>query len=267
MPVVTLQVLQPANGAIFEGSGAARLQGAVTSSGHPPLFPKWYSSLVAPPSDTSHEAAIPVPGGGNALDFTPAGGLPLGSQTITLSTKDRSGESEAELHAVQHAGMAGGPVAAGNPAPCVVHVLVADLRAPASGATVSKAAGLLAAGAPSQWGVKAPAPSPGSPPPDPPFVANPAYHEINRLRYRWRFAPAGLPAGRAAADLVPSITDLRFVPAGSEGAATPPVPLVRFSGALPSSLGTGSYTLTLRVEHMDNPARGHEVSIPIVMAP
>ena len=99
MAVVNLQIVQPVNGAILEGSGAVSLHGAITSSGHPKLFPKWYSSLVAPPTTASREAAIPVPSGGDALNFAPAGGLPLGSQTIVLAAKDQAGESPAELQA------------------------------------------------------------------------------------------------------------------------------------------------------------------------
>lgn len=259
MPAVSLQIFQPANGATFAGSGATQLRGSIASSGHPVLFPKWYSSLVAPPTESSREAAILVPPGGDPLDFAPAGGLPLGSQIITLAAKDQPGESPAELQAVRHAGMTGGPaVPPGNPSPCVVHVFIADARAPASGATLSKAAAVLAARAPSQWGKKA-ATGPG-------FVVNPAYHAVNRLRYRWRFAPSGPPAGRASAELVPDPAQLAFVPAGSEGPGTPQVPLVRLSGALPAALGTGSYTLTLRVEDTQNPVLGHETSVPIVLA-
>ena len=263
MPVVTLQITQPANGAILEGSGVTPLRGSITSSGHPALFPKWYSSLVAPPTEASRESAIPVPGGANPLDFTPAGGLPLGSQIITLAAKDKPGESPAELQAVLHAGMTGGPAAPANPSPCLVHVFIADARAPvngaplASGATLSKASSVLAARAPSQWGKKAAA-GPG-------FVINPDYHAVNRLRYRWRFAPSGPPAGRAGAELVPTPAQLTFAPANSEGAGAPQVALVRLSGALPAPLGTGNYTLTLRVEHVDTPARGHETSIPVVL--
>jgi hypothetical protein len=181
----------------------------------------------------------------------------LGSQIITLAAKDQPGESSGELQSVKHAGMTGGPVAPGNPSPCLVHVFIADLRTPASGATLSKASSVLAARAPSQWGKQAEA-GPG-------FVINPAYHAVNRLRYRWRFAPSGPPAGRGSAELVPPSAQLTFVPAGSEGPQTPLVPLVRLSEALPAALGTGNYTLTLRVEDTDNPARGHEMSIPVVL--
>ena len=264
MAVVTLQIAQPANGALFEGSGVTPLRGQITSSGHPSLFPKWYSSLVAPPTETSREAAIPVPGGGNPLDFTPAGGMPLGSQIITLAAKDRVGDTPADLQLVAHAGMTGGPVSPSNPSPCVVHVFIADARSPANGAplagavTLSKASSVLAARAPSQWGKK-PDTGPG-------FVINPDYHAINRLRYRWRFAPSGLPANRASAELTPTPAQLTFVPASGEGSGTPQVPLVRLTGPLPAALGTGNYTLTLRVEDTQNPARGHETSIPVVLA-
>ena len=151
MAVVNLQIVQPVNGAILEGSGAVSLRGAITSSGHPGAVPE----VVFEP----RRAADPVvargghsgPSGGDASNFAPAGGLPLGSQTIVLAAKDQLGDSPAELQAVKHAGMSRGPAIPANPAPCIVHVLIADLRAPASGATLSKAGAVLDARAPSQW--------------------------------------------------------------------------------------------------------------------
>jgi len=48
-----------------------------------------------------------------------------------------------------------------------------------------------------------------------------------------------------------------------QGNSYPPLPLVRYSGALPAGLGTGSYTLTLRVEHLDDATQGHESSLAV----
>ena len=237
MAVVTLQILAPPHGSDFAGSGAVRLRGAVLSSGHPPLFFKWYSSLVPPPAPTSKDASIPLPAGANVMDFTPAAGLPLGSQVITFSAKDVAGESPSELQSVLNAGMAGGPAAAANPAPCVIHVYLASIAAPAAGAILSKAAATLAASAPRGWDQA-------------------EYQQINALRFRWKFTPSGAPAGRASADLVPTLAQLAFNPQQQR---------VTYSGALPGALGTGNYNLTLRVEKISSPTIGHEATRAVVL--
>jgi hypothetical protein len=235
MGVISLAILEPANGASVVGSGSVRLRGQVLSSGHPPLFFKWYSSLVAPVAPST-DASIPLPGGANPLDFTPT--LPLGSQIIALAAKDQPGESQAELQAVTDAGMAGGPPGTA-PTPCLIHVLIANLREPAApGATLSKASSALAAQAPPLW-------------------PEATYQARNDLQYRWRFSPVGPPAGRPTAEFVPA---LAFDPSGG-------VPVVRYTGPLPAQLGTGAYRLTLRVERVTNTAVGHEVSRDVVLAP
>jgi hypothetical protein len=43
------------------------------------------------------------------------------------------------------------------------------------------------------------------------------------------------------------------------------MPLVRFAGPLPSVLGTGNYTLTLRVEDKNDPNVGHQTSQAVVL--
>jgi len=221
MGVVSLKIDEPENDRNYIGAGGAHLRGALLSSGHGTLFFKWYSNLSAAPL-------------GATLDFVTT--LPFGSQVLILSAKDQAGDSIAELQSVRHGGMAGGPPGVA-PQPCLVHVLIADLRAPLAGATLSKANSLLSAQAPSQWG-------------------SPDYqNSVNRLRYRWRFSPSGPPAGRASADFIPALT---FDGAGA-------TPVVKYQGALPAALGLGNYTLTLRVERSDNTAIGHEVSRNVIL--
>jgi hypothetical protein len=234
MGVVTLEIVEPANGSNHIGTGAIRLRGLLVSSGHPPLFFKWYSSLVPPPPPMPTDAAIRVPAGSDPTDFIPSPGLPLGSQVLTFTAKDVPGESRTELQSVQHAGMAGGPAGPGVPAPCVIHVFIANMVLPTSSLTLSKASSTLGAQAPLHWREQ-------------------TYQDINRLRYRWRFTPSGPPAGRAAADLVPIFAQLAFDASGS-------VPVVRYQGPLPGALGLGNYALTLRVESTVDANVGHEVS-------
>jgi len=239
MAAVNLRIDEPANGSNLTGTAAVRLRGTLLSSGHPPLFYKWYSSELPPPETAPYDASIPVPGGGNALNFQVS--LPPGSpQVLTLAAKDVLGDSAADAANVKNAGVAGGPAAPGNPAPCVVHVFIANLVAPGAGATLSKANSTLVAQAPWNW-------------------ADTKYQAVNELQYRWKFAPQGAPAGRASAEFVAAASQLSFK-------YEKPVSKLTFKGALPAALSTGNYQLTLRVESKTNTGVGHEVSIPVVLA-
>jgi hypothetical protein len=249
MGAVTLHLVRPADGTRLLGSGSTRLTAALPAAAPVPLFFKWYSSLSTDPL-------------GTALDL-PAVVLPIGSQVLTLAAKDQLPDTPEALQAVQFAGMAGGPPLPPQPPappgyqPCLVHVLVADLREPAANATLNRGGAVLAAVAPVQWGRRKAPPGVG-------FEPNPVYQALNKLRYLWRFAPAGPPAGRAGATLTPTLAQLAYVAAKTEqGNSYPPQPLVRYSGALPAGLGMGSYTLTLRVEHLDDATQGHESSLAV----
>lgn len=242
MAALAIRLLQPADGTVLVGSGVQRLAAALEAPPPVPLFFRWYSSLAPDPL-------------GSALEL-PAAALPLGSQVITFAAKDQPLDTKEAVAAVRHAGMAGGPLEGGQP--CRVHVLVADLRQPAAGAALNRAAAVLSARAPSQWGREQP---PGSGQ----YVPNPDYLAIDQLRIRWRFVPSGPPAGRASGELVPAAAQLRFVPPQADGGGQPLVPLLRYTGPLPAGLGTGTYLLTLRVEHAAQPALAHEQSIGVTL--
>ena len=240
MPALKIDLVRPADDTRLVGSGNQRLTAALAAPAPVPLFYKWYSSLAADPL-------------GTALDL-PSVALPLGSQVLTLAAKDQALDTPDALQAVVHAGMAGGPPETGQP--CRVHVLIAELREPAPGATLNRGNATLSARAPAQWGRKRPDPSTV-------YDPNPDYLALNKLRWRWRFAPSGAPAGRPGGELVPTSAQWTFVPPRGDGGNQPPVPLLRYRGPLPAGLSTGSYTLTLRVEHVDNAAQGHEHSIGV----
>ena len=239
MAAVTLRIDAPANDSNVVG-GVVHLKGTQLSSGHPPLFYKWYSSELAPPDTAPYDASIPVPPGFTPLDFQ--FNLPPGSpQMLTLSAKDVVGDSATDAANVKNAGMAGGLAIAGNPAPCVVHVFIANIVAPGSGANVSKASATLVAQAPWNW-------------------TDAGYQAVNELQHRWKFSPQGTPAGRQSAEFVPAVNQLSFK-------YDKPVGKLTFDGALPAVLSTGNYSLTLRVEKKNNPAVGHEITISVVLVP
>lgn len=232
---VALEILEPANDANFTGTASVRLRGRQVSTGHPPLFFKWYSSQVAPPSG-SNDASIRVPAGGTNFDMTVA--LPIGTQIITFTTKDQPGESVNEMRNVSNAGMAGGPAPAAK-SPCMIHVVLANLLAPASGATVSKAAATLELRAPPQW-------------------TDAAFQAINQVTFRFRFIPTGAPAGRPTVNFTPQLEFKN---------PDPDPPRLRFIGSLPAGLATGNYQLTLLAEKTgDNPAV-HQVSRAVNVVP
>jgi hypothetical protein len=238
LSAVGLQIIEPLNGTAFTGTPSVRMRGTVTTPPVPPvtLFFKWYSSGEAPAP-----AGSPLPGG-TVLDFTVP--LSMGTHTICFTAKDVSADTAGALANVKNAGMAGGPVAPANPQPCVIHVLTAAMIAPLASANVSKVAPNLTAAAPLHWWKPNPAP--------PNFTRDPDYQAINQLRYLWRFAPFGAPAGRASATVTPQVTQLT--------APNPFANHVVYNLALPAALGAGAYDITLRVEFMLNPAIGHEVT-------
>lgn len=244
MGEVKLAILEPQNGQRFVGPSQTnvRMRGNVLSAGHGTLHYRWYggaSGALNTPSD-------------NPLDLTKP--LAVGSHVLTFTAKDKPGDAVEDLKAVREAGMAGGPPEEGVEAPCVVHVFVAEIVEPAAGAPLSRAGGTLTAVAPEQWGKLVDLKDPDSG-----YEPNGDYHEVNRIRYRWRFQPSGPPAGRASGELVPSVQQLAFDVTEDD----PPV--VRYQGPLPGGLGSGSYTLTLRVEDKGGPAVGHETSLAVVL--
>jgi hypothetical protein len=242
MPAVAMTVQQPADGTRLVGSGALRLTAALATPAPVPLFFTWYASGADAPL-------------GHALDL-PAATLPLGSHVLSCAAKDTPLDTPAALQAVVHAGLAGGPAETGQP--CRVHVLIAALLAPAAGATLSRAGATLDAQAPLAWGRPRTPPATG-------FDYNPEYAKIDQLRWRWRFTPQGLPAGRASAVFKPEPAELRYVPPHADSATTPPVAALRYSGALPAGLDTGAYLLTLRVELASDASVGHEQTVPVVL--
>lgn len=230
MPRLAVQLLSPADDGVLLGTQAAALRAALPAPPAVPLFARWYSSAAADPL-------------GSALEL-PAVVLPPGSQLITVGVKDQADDTPAALQAVLHAGSAGGPPEGGTP--CRVHVLRAMILEPAPGATLARGGATLACEAPPMWSRKLP--------PAVVYELNPDYHAINKLRFRWRFTPSGNPPGRASGELMPAPADWSFVPPANAGERA----RLRYSGPLPAGLGTGAYVLTLRVEHADRPAQGHE---------
>jgi hypothetical protein len=237
MPPVSLQIVEPPHGAVFTGAATVRLRGAVESPPPDPLFFKWYASLETPAPPGS---PLPVPAGGNPLDFVAP--LGTGSHVLCFTAKDIEGDDRSSLQSVRHAGLAGGPASPGNSNPCVIHVLTAGIVTPAAaGAVLNRAGATLAAVAPRQWGRRIGTTSTYEP--------NPDYHAINQVAIVWQFTPVGGPGGRASATLRPSLNEMRFDPSGG--------PSLIYAGGLPASLDTGAYDLTLRVELISNSQIGH----------
>lgn len=242
MTAVSLQILSPTHNAAFTGSPNVNFRGqaqAPSELSGVALFYRWYSSLFASTENrySLNVAALSSP------DVNTPFSLGVGSHAITLGASDRSGETKADQNATQHGGVAGGAAA------CAVHVFKANCISPANGANVSRANVSLVAEAPLKWG--------SSPNGNPPYQPDPGYHQINRLQYRWVFAPRGAPAGRPTVAFTPSLQQMVFDPG-----VNPPV--LRFQTTLAPAVD-GPYTLTLFVEDKDTSQNigSHHVSINV----
>lgn len=252
---ITLEIEQPGHGQVFVGAGAATtanvaLKGRIvaTTFGNPPgLFRKWYSSLGQDVLGTSDQLVAP---------------LAVGSHTITYTVKDKNEDGvppaqlEALFKSVAHIGATGGPPdpAPADGRPCVVHVLIANLVAPLNGANLGKANPVLEAQAPLQWGkyVDGAAVYP---------ERDPAYAAVNKVRYRWFFTRVNPPGTRVELD-VQGGNAMVLVPPASGGE----VPRLRYSGGLPPAVVVGQqYVVTLRVEHADDAALGHEMARTVMI--
>lgn len=244
MSAVQLQILSPTHGAAFTGSPSVSFQGQATvppELNGVPLFYRWYSGLSA--STENHYSLNPVglsdPSG--PISFS----LGVGSHAITLGASDQPGETQNDQNNTQHGGVAGGAET------CVVHVFKANLLFPTNGMLVSRANVILEAEAPLKWGTSTTG--------NPPYTPDAGYHNINRLRYRWRFQPVGAPGGRPTVERTPSVEQMEFDP-------DPAPPRVRFVTSFGAAVN-GAYQLTLFVEDND-PAQNigsHQMSISITM--
>lgn len=244
MGVVSLEILEPQSGQQFFGpaQSTVTLRGSVMSTGHGTLFYRWYGG---------QDGALGAP----SVNLSPlARSLKVGSHVLTLTAKDRSGDSLTDLKEVREAGMAGGTPEPGVAAPCVVHVFIAEMVGLSAGQTLSRASSTLLAVAPKQWAkfIDPDNPALG-------YKLNGDYHKVNKIRYRWRFRPSGPPEGRASGDLVRS-KELSFGPHPNNADLL----VVRYNGPLPTGLGQGNYTLALRVEELventNDVTPGHETA-------
>ena len=225
MSALSLQIVQPKHGAALAGAAPVPLVGSL--SGDPAgLFFKWFSSLNAAASKdhpelntANHSAAI--------LNWS-APLAEFGSHAIVLAAADQDGIDLASVKAVKRSAMAGGaPPAA--PAPCVVHRLVAEIRAPAANAQLSKNAATIEFLAPLRWAKPGNAAN---------WIADADYQAVNGITMDLRIAPVGAPDPAHTADIPLDLAALAFFRADDKT-------WFRRTGPLPANLGTGKHTLTL----------------------
>ncbi len=253
---IQLTIEEPVHGQVFVAATAATtgattvgvlLRGTIVATTFPnpaALVRKWYSSLAPEPLGTSDQLPALLGPGSHTL-------------TYTVKDKDESGLPPPALAAlfksIEHIGAAGGPPQPppADGRPCVVHVLAANLLAPANNSNLSKSSAVLEAQAPLQWG-KFVAGAATYPEPDP------LYHAVNKLRYRWFFARVAPPGAPIELDVQGGIGMTLIPPHDSPLPKVDPPPRLRYSGPLPAALAVGQqYLLTLRVELSDDPAQAH----------
>ena len=230
MAAVGLRIVEPENDAAFTGEPIVTFRGELAELppelAEVPLFYRWYSSLF-PGADTGRYSMNEDALTDAEEPWSDPDHLHVGSHVITFAASDRAGETDADLQAVQHAGVTGGLE---GDARCVIHVFKAEILAPLSDVPL---AGLtVEAEGPAVWAI--PADGNGS------YTLNDDYHAYNRLRYRWRFEPNGAPAGRPVREFTPDPGDFGFVPEADLARLT-------YQPALPTT-ATGSYRIVLFVE-------------------
>jgi hypothetical protein len=251
MDIVDLRIDQPSHEQVFVGTGDVTLRGQVLSTRHEPapLFFKWYSSIDGELS-TANQAALTV-----------------GSHIITFTAQDKSdaGVPDEQLVAlyqsIQHIGMAGGPPEVAE-VPCVVHVFIANMLAPVPigpPPPLSREDPILEAQVPLQWANY----DPSSKTYD---GLNPDYHKVNRIRYRWFLRRVGSPPGPLIELDLQDGDALQFIP--SSDAPGEEVPKLRYIETLPlpdTAVGE-SYSVTLRVEDLDDSTIGHQATREVTIA-
>jgi hypothetical protein len=244
---VELTIVQPQNGAVFfQGETQVRMVGQVVELPAElvgvNLFYRWYSSLFPSQKDRYSINVNPLSDPATPFDAP----LGFGSHVISLAASDQDKETEAAQNATSHGGVAGGSQGEKQ---CIIHLFKATIVAPQPNATLNRTSATLDAEAPLQWWRTKPGTTDV-------FEPNPDYHGINRILYRWIFEPS--PAdGRATKILTPPVETLTR-PSGTESR-------VRYAGPLPSGLGTGNYTLKLRVEDKNDQNVGNQTSRAVVL--
>jgi len=250
MSAVELQIAEPVHDTPIIGRSPVTFKGAITRLPEElagvTLYYRWYSSLFPAEKDrySINPTALTDPGA--PFVWTPG----LGTHVISFAATDRPGETGADLEAVQHGGVAGGSQGDGR---CLIHVFRANLVSPVDGAALDRTNSTLEAEAPAQWGKATDTPGVYEP--------NSDYHDLNRLHYRWEFAPIGAPPDRSTVSFSPSLEQLTFDPEPD----TPSGPIVvRYQGALPSQLA-GQYRLTLHVKDRDGILGGDQTRITVTV--
>ncbi|ASC72326.1 hypothetical protein XM38_032830 [Halomicronema hongdechloris C2206] len=252
MASVQLAIETPKDGDRFSGNAPITFRGSITELptelAGVPLYYRWFSSLFPAAEDRYSINPTALSDPTQTYNPTTDGFTPgPGTHVITLGVSDQAGEDQAAQNATQHGGVTGGAAGAGK---CVVHVLKANSITPQSGGSLSRTQGRLEAEAPLHWGrLKS-----GS---TDEFELNPDYHQLNRLRYRWRFEIRDRSGNAVVIPFEPKFQDLAFDIKNS-------LPVVRYEGPLPLTQD-GPYTLTLRVEDMEVASFGHDVTLSITV--
>jgi hypothetical protein len=246
MGALQLRILEPLDGARIAAAGDVRLRGEVVGGYTGTLYFRWYSTLNPAATKTAQELNAPVYDTTRLNWTTPLG---VGTHVITFAATDQQGSDTASVQAVTRGGFSGGAPVPGNNAPCVMHRLIAVLRQPTAGASVSKASATIEMQAPARWAKK----DNGA------WVLDAEYHAVNRVRFSFTFAPSGTPQGRQSTTIKPEVADLQFFMDGT-------TPYLRWTHAVPT-LGTqdvGAYVLTLTVDTPDGPEK-HETSVNVTL--
>lgn len=235
MTAVQLTITEPSNGQTFRGRETINFTGRIRDELPQDLldtilYYRWYSSLFPARENrySINQPAFTNP----TTNLNGTSILDIGTHVITFAASDQSEETREAQDATRHGGVTGG---AEGRKQCIIHVLRANLIAPTANANLNRNNIILRARAPILW-------------------QQTEYQKLNHIRYRWRFEPRGNPSGRLSRELTPAPTELTF---NADRA------FIEYRVSLRNQIGTGDYTLTLRVEDISNSSIGNEVAINV----
>ena len=260
MVAVNLKIAEPLHHRKFIADETVRLVGEIVESpaelNGVTLYYRWYSSLFLSQYDKN---LFSINGSKNIEITDPKMPydieLEIGSHVITLAATDVQSEALSEQSSIKHGGVTGGSKE-GSPEACIIHVFKAEIIEPLNRGAISPQYPICVRGPITWWKKKNPLPNP----PDEPFEINADYHVVNRIQYRFVFDPVGPPEDRPQLELIPDKAELRLDQSEEE------IQMDQLLYHLPPDADlTGTYTLTLYVQDIDDENIDDQVSILVTV--
>jgi hypothetical protein len=171
---VELKIVKPQHNAFVKCGDLVTLQGAISGETSKILYYRWYSGFIKNTKKDHYsvnDKDILQLKESSAIQATV---VVIGSHPVYLMASDSPSETADALKNMKFCSITGG---SDGQAPCVIHVLNANILAPNNNETVFHNKLILKAEAPTLW-------------------TDEKYQKYNRLSYRWELHPVGEPLER-----------------------------------------------------------------------